>query len=102
MLALSHSLQRDMRQPPRTAAPAGEQVMYRDIPSELRVLIEPVVGDHGLELVDVTLHRGRSPWLLRVTVDTPEGDGRVPVGRCAELSRELGTQLDAADFSPGA
>ena len=46
--------------------------MYRDIPEELRVLIEPVVDDAGFELVDAMLTRGRAPWLLRVTIDTPE------------------------------
>ena len=75
--------------------------MYRDIPEELRRLIEPVVDDAGFELVDARLTRGRRPWLLRVTVDTRDGDGRVPVERCAEVSRELSTQLDAADGIPG-
>jgi ribosome maturation factor RimP len=74
--------------------------MYRDIPEELRGLIEPIVRDFGLELVDVALHRGRSPWQLRVTLDTPQGDGRISVERCAEVSREIGTQLDAEDFAP--
>jgi ribosome maturation factor RimP len=74
--------------------------MYRDIPEDLRQLIEPVVEDAGLELVDVLVTRGRSPWLLRVTIDTPQGDGRVSVERCAEVSREIGTQLDVADAIP--
>lgn len=71
--------------------------MYRDIPEELRGLIEPVVEHAGLELVDVTLRRGRPPWALRVTVDTTCGDGRVPVDRCALVSREIATQLDVAE-----
>jgi ribosome maturation factor RimP len=71
--------------------------MYRDIPEELRVLIEPVVEQAGFELVDALVTRGRPPWLLRVTIDTPAGDGRVSVERCADVSRELETQLDAAD-----
>jgi ribosome maturation factor RimP len=74
--------------------------VYRDIPEELRALIEPVVESAGLELVDVLVTRGRRPWLLRVTIDTPEGDGRVPVDRCAEVSREIETHLDAADAVP--
>lgn len=74
--------------------------MYRDIPTELRELIEPVAEAHGLELVDADLHRGRAPWSLRVVVDTPAGDGRVPVERCAAVSRELGTHLDAHDAIP--
>ncbi len=71
--------------------------MYRDIPEELRTLIEPIVTDHGLELMDADLVRGRGPWQLRVTVDTPAGDGQVSVESCAEVSREVATQLDAAD-----
>jgi ribosome maturation factor RimP len=45
--------------------------------------------------VEVT--RPRGPGLLRIVVD-----GRVPVEKCAAISRELSTLLDAADFMPGA
>ena len=38
---------------------------------------------------------------MRVTIDRVEGDGRVPVERCALISREIGTQLDAADVVAG-
>ena len=74
--------------------------MYRDIPEELRSLIEPVVADHGFELVDVETSASQGPRLLRVTIDTPSGDGCVPVGRCAEVSREIATQLEAGDAIP--
>ena len=74
--------------------------VYRDIPEEMRVLIEPIVTDHGLELVDVECKQGRAPWTLRVIVDTPQGDGLVPVERCAELSREIAANLDAANPIP--
>ncbi len=74
--------------------------MYRDIPEEMRALIEPIVADHGLELVDVDLKRGRVPWILRVFVDTQVGDGCVPVEDCARVSREIGSHLDAADLVP--
>jgi ribosome maturation factor RimP len=72
--------------------------VYRDIPEELRALIEPIVDEAGFELVDALLARGGKPWTLKVTVDTPESDGRVPVDRCAAISRELGSQLDVADI----
>ncbi|MEE9608221.1 MAG: ribosome maturation factor RimP [Myxococcota bacterium] len=78
----------------------GSIAVYRDIPESLRALIEPVVEDWGFELMDAILARGRQPWHLRVTIDTPQGDGRVPVERCAEISRELGTHLDAANAVP--
>lgn len=74
--------------------------MYRDIPEEMRALIEPIVDEHGLELVDADLKRGRAPWTLRVIVDTPEGDGLVPVEDCARVSREIGSHLDARDLIP--
>ena len=74
--------------------------MYRDIPEEMRALIEPIVDDFGLELVDIERRQGRAPWGVRVVVDTREGDGRVPVDTCAELSREVGACLDAADAIP--
>jgi len=71
--------------------------VYRDIPEELRALIEPIVDEAGFELMDAQLARGGRPWTLTVTIDTPEGDGRVPVDGCAAVSRELGSQLDVAD-----
>jgi len=75
--------------------------MYREIPEDLRQLIEPIVDDAGFELVDVVFQRGR-PSRLRITIDTRGGDGRVPVERCAQISRELSTHLDATDLVNGA
>jgi ribosome maturation factor RimP len=72
--------------------------VYRDIPEELRRLIEPVVDEYGCELVDVDSQIGSSrSGALRITVDRREGDGLVPVECCSEISREIGTQLDADD-----
>ena len=74
--------------------------MYGDIPAAMRDLIEPIVSTHGLELVDIERHQGRAPWRLRVIVDTPAGDGRVAIERCAEVSREIAVNLDANDTIP--
>jgi ribosome maturation factor RimP len=71
--------------------------MYRDIPEELRGLVEPAIEDAGYELVDLVLTRGRGPWQLRIIIDTPAGDGCVPVDDLATVSRELATLLDATD-----
>jgi len=71
--------------------------VYPDIPEEWRTLIEPVVEDAGFELVDILLSQGRQPGLLRITIDNPSGDGRVPVDACARVSREIEANLDAAD-----
>jgi ribosome maturation factor RimP len=74
--------------------------MYRDMPEDLRAVVEPIVLDHGLELVDADLRRGPGGPVVRVVVDTPAGDGRVAVERCADVSREIGTGLDAAGSLP--
>ena len=71
--------------------------MYRDIPEPLRALVEPVVGDHGFELVVADVTRGPSGSVVRVVIDTSEGDGRVPIDECARVSREIETCLDASD-----
>jgi len=65
-------------------------------------LAEPVVTEHGCELVDVDVARNRGTGLLRITVDSPSGDGRVPIERCVSISREVETLLDAADSMPEA
>jgi ribosome maturation factor RimP len=65
-------------------------------------LIEPIVADHGCELVDVDLARNRGTGLLRIIIDNPNGDGRVDIKRCVEISREVETLLDAGDSMPGA
>jgi ribosome maturation factor RimP len=75
--------------------------MYHDMPPRLRELVEPIVDAHGLELVDAEAVGGPGSALVRVVVDTPAGDGRVAIERCAEVSREIGTSLDA-DGSYGA
>ncbi len=66
----------------------------------MRRLIEPIVQDHGLELVDVERRQGQAPWQLRVVVDNASGDGRVPIEDCASVAREVGVALDAGDLIP--
>jgi ribosome maturation factor RimP len=74
--------------------------MYRDIPEPLRALVEPVVADHGFELVLADVHRGPSGSVVRVVIDTHAGDGRVPIDECALVSREIETCLDADGLVP--
>jgi ribosome maturation factor RimP len=61
--------------------------------------VVPVVGDHGLELVDLDWRGLRPRGVLRLYVDKPGGVG---VGDCVRLSRELGDVLDAAAVIEGA
>ncbi len=65
----------------------------------LRV-VEPVLAAHGLALVELTFQREPQGWVLRVTVENPNGtepgDG-VTLDRCAEISRDLSHAFDAED-----
>jgi ribosome maturation factor RimP len=60
--------------------------------------VVPVVGDHGLEFVDLEWRAIRPRGLLRLYVDKPGGVG---IGDCERLSRELGDVLDAAAVIDG-
>ena len=71
--------------------------VYRDIPEELRNAIEPVVTEYGLELMNVQTSQDRGVAVLRVTLDSELGDGRIPVDRLAKVSREVESSLDAAE-----
>ncbi len=75
--------------------------MYADIPDKIRGLIEPVVEDHGYELMNVETQHGRQSVLMRITIDSRAGDGRVKVDDVAAVSREIETNLDAADAVDG-
>jgi ribosome maturation factor RimP len=72
--------------------------VYKDIPEELKNAIEPVVLEHGLELMNVQTTRDRGMTILRVTIDTEEGDGRVAVDLLAKVSREVESVLDASEI----
>ena len=86
----------------------GGKEIYPDIPEPLRALIEPVVVEHGCELVDVersgssaqAAPRQKGRGLLRVIVDNPNADGRVPIEKCVAISREIETLLDATEAMP--
>jgi ribosome maturation factor RimP len=56
-------------------------------------VIEPVLRDHGLELVDLEWHARRPRGVLRVYVDKPGGVG---IDDCERVSRQIGDVLDVA------
>jgi ribosome maturation factor RimP len=59
----------------------------------LEEAVQPVLREHGLELVEIEW-RGRRPrGVLRLFVDKPGGVG---VGDCERVSRELGDVLEAS------
>ncbi|MBS1107659.1 MAG: ribosome maturation factor RimP [Deltaproteobacteria bacterium] len=69
--------------------------MYHDIPESLRALIEPVVADHGFELVTAEL----AGKVVRVVIDTHDGDGRLASCFDAEAAMPGAYTLEVS--SPG-
>ena len=62
---------------------------------KLKALIEPVVTDHGFELVRVALIEGPS-LTLQVMLEDP-ATGQMKVDDCARVSRRISVLLDEAD-----
>jgi ribosome maturation factor RimP len=62
-------------------------------PKDIEGLLSPIVGEAGLELVEVE-HKAA---LLRVVVDGPGAD----LDRLAEVTQAVSSALDAADAVPG-
>ena len=60
---------------------------------DLTELVMPVLEEHGLELVELQIQRGRRP-VLRFFIDSSEG---VDVGHCALIARAIERKLEAKD-----
>jgi ribosome maturation factor RimP len=75
--------------------------MYWEIPPRLLEIVEPIAAMRGLELVDAQLRSAPGKARLCVIVDRADG-GRVTVGECAAMSRELSRSLDVNEVIAGA
>ena len=73
----------------------------RDDERDTRIeeIIQPVLGDHGLRLVDVEWRPHRPRGVLRIFVDKPAGVG---IADCERVSREIGDVLDVSGLIDGA
>ena len=60
---------------------------------------EPVLAEHGYELVEVEFVPGAGGGTLRIYIDSPEG---IDVDDCGEVSHMVSELLDANDPFPGA
>jgi ribosome maturation factor RimP len=69
-----------------------------DKAQEIAALLAPTVGSLGLELLGVEYLPAPGGAVLRLYIDTPEGDERaVGIEDCEATSREISAQLDVAD-----
>jgi ribosome maturation factor RimP len=73
---------------PRASARTAEVI------GRVRALAQPILGEEGLELVEVEFRREAVGWILRVYMDRPGG---VSLGDCQRVSEQLGDHLDVED-----
>ena len=74
----------------------GENVSKKEIyEQKAEALIEPIVADHGFELVDVEYVKEGSSFYLRAYIDKPQG---ITVEDCEVVSRAFSEKLDEEDF----
>ncbi|MDL1965516.1 MAG: ribosome maturation factor RimP [Candidatus Desulfofervidus auxilii] len=62
---------------------------------KVKELVMPILGDEGLELVDVEFQREKQGWVLRVYIDKPGG---VTLDDCTDISYQLSAVLDVEDL----
>lgn len=58
-------------------------------------ILEPIVEEHGFELVDVEYVKEGSTWYLRAYIDKPGG---ICIDDCEAVSRRLSDILDEKDY----
>ncbi len=58
-------------------------------------LVGPVLLSEGFELVEVEYRREARGWVLRLYADK---EGGITLDDCAQISREIGRNLDVEDF----
>lgn len=62
---------------------------------ELEKIVEPLLGERGMELADVEISRQGGRLLARFFIDRIEGG--ITVEDCADVNRELGDLLEVED-----
>jgi ribosome maturation factor RimP len=76
-----------------------EDAMTATLRERLIVLIEPLLGRLGYELVELEYAAGRSSAVVRLFIDRPEG---ISIEDCERASREAAALLDVEDPIPTA
>jgi ribosome maturation factor RimP len=73
----------------------GEMLMNQSIEQRVRVLVEPIIKEKGLELVDVEYMKEGTHWYLRLFIDK---DGGVDIDDCSGVSHAVSELLDKSDI----
>jgi ribosome maturation factor RimP len=81
----------------------AQKVMGIDL-GLLQAAITPILRSHRVASAEVSYQKEPQGWVLRITVAAldPPANGPVDVGVLANISRDISTALDVADFIPQA
>ena len=69
--------------------------MSKEVIDRVYEIAEPILSSEGMELVDIEYRREAKGWVLRLYLDK---EGGVTLDDCTHISREVGRNLDVADF----
>ncbi|MBP6941946.1 MAG: ribosome maturation factor RimP [Syntrophorhabdaceae bacterium] len=70
-------------------------ISEKTVIEKIEACLMPIIGESGLELVEVEFRPSGKRWLLRIYIDK---EGGVTIDDCAWVSRELGIVLDVEDI----
>jgi len=73
----------------------GMMISEKTVIEKIEACLMPIIGESGLELVEVEFRPSGKRWLLRIYIDK---EGGVTIDDCAWVSRELGIVLDVEDI----
>jgi len=75
----------------------GEMMAKQKIEEIVTAMVQPFLGEHGFELVDVEFKKEGTEWYLRVFIDKPGG---IEIDDCQMVSEWLSDRLDEVDPIP--
>jgi len=78
---------------------SGGLISLKTDPDKIAEVVEALLRSEGLELVDWQFRKEGRSWVLRIFIDKPGG---VTLDDCADLSRELGDQIEVNNLIPHA
>ena len=69
--------------------------MHEPLVTQLQTLVEPILADHGMELVELTCHPQGRQQVVRLLVDKVGG---VTIQQCARVNQSIGRALESANL----
>jgi len=70
-------------------------MVEKEIVDRVRVIVDPILFNEGMELVDIEYRRESRGWVLRLYLDK---EGGVTLDDCTRVSEGVGRVLDVEDF----